>query len=188
VRLAALLHDVGKPATRAHSDKTSDWTFYDHERVGAKMADVWLREYRFSNEERADIVHLVRHHLICYSPEWSDTAVRRFLKRVGPDHVTQLLALGRADALGKGRPVDAELLALAELSGRIEKVIADGAALSTRDLEVGGKDVLDRLGVAPGPIIGKVLAALLDRVLEDPSLNERERLLHLIDEVASETP
>ncbi len=187
LRIAALLHDVGKPVTREHSDKTDDWTFYDHERVGAKMADRWLREYRFSNEERSDIVHLVRHHLICYSPEWSDAAVRRFLRRVGKDHVDRLLALGRADALGKGRPVDPELAALAELSERIEAVVAAGEALSTRDLPVGGKDVMDRLGVPPGPIIGQVLDALLERVMDDPSLNDRERLLHLIEEVAPET-
>jgi len=183
LRLAALLHDVGKPVTRAHSDKTDDWTFYNHERVGATMADRWLREYRFSNEERADVVHLVRHHLICYSPDWSDAAVRRFLKRIGPEHVERLLALGRADALGKGRPVDPELAALAELKDRIDAVVATGAALSTRDLAVGGKDVMERLGVTPGRVIGVVLSALLERVLEDPSLNDRERLLHLIDEV-----
>jgi tRNA nucleotidyltransferase (CCA-adding enzyme) len=188
VRLAALLHDVGKPATREHSDKTDDWTFYNHERVGAKMADRWLREYRFSNDERSDIVHLVRHHLICYSPEWSDAAVRRFLRRIGKEHVDRLLELGRADALGKGRPVDPELAALAELRDRIEEVVAKGEALSTRDLPVGGKDVMDRLGVAPGPIIGQVLDALLERVTDDPSLNDRERLLNLIEEVAPATP
>ncbi|MBW2461381.1 MAG: HD domain-containing protein [Deltaproteobacteria bacterium] len=185
-RIAALLHDIGKPETRAHSDKTNDWTFYNHERVGAKMADRWLREYRFSNDERTDVVHLIRHHLICYSPAWSDAAVRRFLRRVGADHVGRLLALGRADAIGKGRPVDEEMKALAELEGRIEAVLAAGAALSTRDLHVNGKDVMERLGVPGGPVIGRVLGALLDHVTEDPSINDRDQLLELIDDLGEQ--
>ncbi len=185
-RIAALLHDIGKPETRAHSDKTNDWTFYNHERVGAKMADRWLRKYRFSNEERTDVVHLIRHHLICYSPKWSDAAVRRFLRRVGADHVGRLLALGRADAIGKGRPVDEEMKALAELEGRIEAVLAAGAALSTRDLLVNGKDVMERLGVPGGPVIGRVLGALLDQVTEDPALNDRDRLLAIIDDLGEQ--
>ncbi|MEZ4257357.1 MAG: HD domain-containing protein [Polyangiales bacterium] len=109
VRLAALLHDLGKPATRAHSDKTNDWTFYAHEQLGAKFADAWLREYRFSNDLRELVVALVRHHLVCYTREWTDAAVRRFVKRVGRERVAPLLALARADALGKGRPVNKEL-------------------------------------------------------------------------------
>ena len=68
-RVAALLHDVAKPRTRAFSEKTNDWTFYHHETVGADMAEQWLREYRFSNQERELITGLIQHHLICYAPE-----------------------------------------------------------------------------------------------------------------------
>src|SRR5262249_1145854 len=82
-RVAALMHDLGKPATRAFSEKTNDVTFYNHESVGAELCDAWMRAYRWSNEERERVVHLVRHHLVCYAPEWSDAAVRRFVKRVG---------------------------------------------------------------------------------------------------------
>ena len=103
-RVAALLHDLGKPRTRNLSDKTGDYTFYNHEAVGADMAEEWLRAYRFSNEERKTIVHLVKNHLICYSSEWSDAAVRRFVRRVGLDHLDALMELGRADAIAKGRP------------------------------------------------------------------------------------
>jgi len=182
-RLAALLHDLGKPKTRERSDKTGDYTFYNHETVGADMADAWLRDYRFSNQERETIVHLVRHHLICYSPEWSDAAVRRFLKRVGRDHIEALLELGRADALGKGRPVEGELLALSELKNRVDKIIEAGLALTTRDLAIKGQDVMARLSIPPGPRIGAVLDQLLERVLDDPALNERDTLLRLVDEM-----
>jgi tRNA nucleotidyltransferase (CCA-adding enzyme) len=184
-RMAALLHDLGKPRTRAFSDKTHDYTFYHHEAVGADMADEWLRAYRFSNDERKHIVHLVRHHLICYASEWTDAAVRRFVRRVGLDQVDALLSLGRADALGKGKPVAAELTLLDELRARVQDSVAKGAAFGTRDLAVSGNDVVQQLGVRPGPIIGKVLERLLERVLEDPSLNQREMLLPLIESCAA---
>ncbi len=182
-RVAALLHDVAKPRTRAWSDKTGDWTFYHHETVGADMADQWLRDYRFSNQERELVVSLVRHHLICYGPEWSDAAVRRFIKRVGAERVEPLLRLGEADALGKGRNVDEELAALRELRRRVDKTIEEGNALTTRDLAVDGKDVLEHVE-SPGPIVGEILRTLLDRVLEDPSLNTRDKLLPLVEELA----
>jgi tRNA nucleotidyltransferase (CCA-adding enzyme) len=183
LRVAALLHDIGKPRTRERSEKTGDFTFYHHERVGADMARKWLHDYRFSNDERDEIVHLVRNHLICYSADWSDAAVRRFLARVGVTEVDRLLALGRADALAKGRPVDEELAGLAELRGRIDEVIAKGQALTAKDLAVGGEDVMTRLGIPPGRRVGDVLRALLDRVVESPELNERETLMRLIDEI-----
>lgn len=185
-RVAALLHDLGKPRTRALSDKTQDYTFYNHEAVGADMADAWLRRYRFSNEERVRIVHLVRNHLVCYSSAWSDAAVRRFMKRVGTAEIEPLLELARADALAKGRPVDDELASLDELRARMEAVIAAGAALGTKDLAVSGHDVMKHLGVPPGRIIGQVLEKLLERVLDDPSLNEREALLGLVESCARE--
>jgi tRNA nucleotidyltransferase (CCA-adding enzyme) len=142
-----------------------------------------LRDYRFSNQERELVVTLIRHHLICYSSEWTDAAVRRFIKRVGPEHLDALLRLGEADALGKGREVDRELAALRQLRSRIDKAIEEGNALTTQDLAVGGSDVLDYVD-GPGPIVGEILRTLLDRVLEDPSLNTRDKLLPMVEELA----
>jgi tRNA nucleotidyltransferase (CCA-adding enzyme) len=185
-RLAGLLHDIGKPKTRELSDKTGDYTFFNHEQVGARMADGFLRAYRFSTDEREHVVELVRHHLICYKSDWSDAAVRRFVKRVGLGRVDDLLALGRADAIGKGRPIEAELADLDELRMRIEKVLDEGGALSTKDLLVDGKDVMTRLGIPPSRFVGQVLEALLQRVIDDPSLNERDALLSEMEVVAKE--
>jgi tRNA nucleotidyltransferase (CCA-adding enzyme) len=184
-RVAALLHDVAKPRTRAMSDKTNDWTFYHHETVGADMAERWLRDYRFSNHERDLVVGLIRHHLICYTSEWTDAAVRRFIKRVGTETVDPLLRLGEADALGKGRDVEQELEHLKELRGRIDKAIEEGSALSTQDLAVGGNDVIAHLDGGAGPAVGQILRELLDRVLEDPSLNTRDKLMPLVEELAA---
>jgi tRNA nucleotidyltransferase (CCA-adding enzyme) len=177
LRIAALLHDVGKPATRAWSDKTKDYTFYDHDRVGAEMASPIAERMRFSNEERERIVALVRHHLFHYSDEWTDAAVRRWLRRVSMDRVEDLYALNAADVRAKGRDFDADLTALEELKGHVARVLAQGAALSTRDLKVNGRDLMKELNLAPGPIIGRVLDALLEAVLTDPAANERDTLL-----------
>ncbi|MDH5492102.1 MAG: HD domain-containing protein [Myxococcales bacterium] len=182
-RMAALLHDLGKPMTREFSEKTQDHTFYGHERVGADLADRWLRDFRFSNEERRHIVHLIRQHLVCYSSEWTDAGVRRFLTRVGVDSVGPLLRLARADALGKGRPVEEELARLCELEGRIEAILAAGQALSAKDLAIGGRELMQHLGLEPGPAIGRLIASLLDRVVEEPSLNDRDRLLSIAAEL-----
>ncbi len=185
-RVAALLHDVAKPRTRARSDETGDWTFYHHERVGADMADRWLRDYRFSNQERELIVALVRHHLICYGSEWTDAAVRRFIKRVGPDRVEPLLRLGEADALGKGRKVEQELAALKELRGRIDEQVEQGGALTTQDLAIDGNDVMQHLEGGAGPVVGQVLRELLEQVIEDPSLNTRDKLMPIVEKLAPE--
>lgn len=177
LRIAALLHDVGKPATRQWSDKTKDYTFYDHDRVGAEIAGPIAERLRFSNDERARIVSLVRNHLFHYSDEWTDAAVRRWIRRVGVDRVEDLYLLNEADVRAKGRDFQGDLAALATLKAHVARVLAAGTALSTRDLAVSGHDVMKELGLAPGPVIGQILDALLEAVLTDPAANEREALL-----------
>jgi tRNA nucleotidyltransferase (CCA-adding enzyme) len=176
LRISALLHDIGKPRSRAFSDKTQDYTFYDHERIGAEIVEPVLARMRFSNDDKQRIVRLVRHHLICYD-DWSDTAVRRWMRRVGPDLLEDLYTLNEADVRGKGRDCSRDLETLALLKAHVEKVVAAGAALSTRDLAVNGRDLMQELALAPGPILGELLDALLEEVVGDPTLNEREPLL-----------
>jgi tRNA nucleotidyltransferase (CCA-adding enzyme) len=177
LRVAGLLHDVGKPRSRAFSDKTHDYTFYEHERIGAEMADPMLARLRFSNEERQRIVALVRHHLICYDESWSDAAVRRWVRRVGPELLDDLYALNRADVLGKGRDVADDLAKSEALKAHVARVLAAGAALSTKDLAINGGDLMKELGLSPGPRIGDTLRTLLEEVVEDPTKNERDVLL-----------
>ncbi|MGO9839497.1 MAG: CCA tRNA nucleotidyltransferase [Polyangiaceae bacterium] len=177
LRIAALLHDVGKPKTRAWSDKTADYTFYDHDRVGAEIAEPVAAKLRFSNEDRARIVSLVRNHLFHYSNDWGDSAVRRWIRRVGRERLEDLYALNEADVRAKGRDCVADLDALAHLKVHVARVLAEGAALSTRDLKVNGHDLMRELGVSPGPVIGEILDALLEVVTNDPSVNDREALL-----------
>ncbi len=178
LRIAALLHDVGKPRSRAFSEKTNDWTFYDHDKIGAEIALPILTRLRFSNDERERIVALVRHHLFHYDG-WSDAAVRRWIQRVGKHRIEDLYALNEADLRGKGTFADADLGPLLALRGHVEKVLAEGAALSTRDLAVNGKVLMSELGLAPGRILGEILDHLLEAVTNDPAANRREALLDL---------
>jgi tRNA nucleotidyltransferase (CCA-adding enzyme) len=177
LRVAALLHDVGKPRSRAFSDKTNDYTFYEHERIGAEMAEPLLSRLRFSNEERQHIVALVRHHLICYDASWSDAAVRRWIRRVTPELVPDLYLLNEADVRGKGRDCSLDLEALAALKLHVERVLAAGAAFSTKDLAIDGRVLMQELGIKPGPDLGRILKTLLDEVVDDPTKNRREVLL-----------
>jgi tRNA nucleotidyltransferase (CCA-adding enzyme) len=188
LRIAAMLHDVGKPRTRAWSDKTGDYTFYDHDRVGAEIAAPIAERLRFSNEDRERIVALVRFHLFHYSDEWSDAAVRRWIRRVGAGRLADLYVLNQADVRAKGRDFEPDLAALAALEAHVPRVLAEGAALSTRDLKANGHDVMTELGVKPGRVIGEILEMLLDAVTTDPALNERERLLELAREYLRKKP
>jgi tRNA nucleotidyltransferase (CCA-adding enzyme) len=177
LRMAALLHDVAKPRTRAFSDKTEDYTFYEHERVGAEMAEPMLARLRFSNDERARITALIRHHLICYADDWTDAAVRRWIRRITPDLAPDLYALGVADAMGKGRDASADIESIGRLRVRVEDVFAKGQAFSAKDLEVSGKELMSQLDLAPGRLVGEILAHLVERVIDDPDVNEPTRLI-----------
>ena len=110
-----------------------------------------------------------------YVPSWSDTAIRRFIVKVGTDALDDLFLLREADNIGSGLAADAG--GLAEFRSRVAGQVESGAALDLRALAVDGTDLMTEFGWSPGPIVGETLQRLLDRVIGDPSLNTRERLL-----------
>jgi tRNA nucleotidyltransferase (CCA-adding enzyme) len=179
LRVAGLFHDVGKPRSRAFSEKTRDYTFYEHDRIGAEMVDPILSRLRFSNDERTRVVALVRHHILCYDDTWTDAAVRRWLRRVGPELAPDLYALGRADILAKGLDPKDDLARLAALEAHAEKLVKKGAALAAKDLAIDGHALMQELSLPPGRQIGELLKALLEEVVENPDLNDREKLVAL---------
>jgi tRNA nucleotidyltransferase (CCA-adding enzyme) len=169
VRWAALLHDVGKPATAA------DGHFHGHHEVGAGMARDMLARLRAPRHETDLVVRLVRWHMVMYEQRWSDAAIRRFIRKVGVDLLPRLWLLREADNLGSG--VDPDAGGLAELRARVEAQLAAGVPLGLGELAVDGHDLLRELGVPSGPIVGTLLGRLLDSVIADPARNRRDILL-----------
>jgi tRNA nucleotidyltransferase (CCA-adding enzyme) len=185
LRLGALLHDVGKPRARAPKDEApGEFSFFKHEFIGADMAVGICQRLKLATAERESVRLLVANHMFYYTPEWTDGSVRRFVRRVGIEELPALLALREADVAGRGFGEDPDKETV-ELRRRIAEVASADAALTVKDLAIDGRDVMQSLGVPPGKVIGVVLEALLERVLDDPTLNTREGLTALLPEVAA---
>ena len=180
IRLAALLHDAGKPETMA------DGRFVGHEFVGADRARELLDSWHWPVAERDRVAHLIRHHMFGYTARWSDAAIRRFIVKVGPAALEDLFRLRQADNVGSGLSPDAGRLG--EFRQRVATQLESGAALDLRSLAVDGTDLMTEFGWKQGPIVGKTLQRLLDRVIGDPSLNTRDRLLKVARSIAPAEP
>ena len=181
LRLAGLLHDVGKARTGAGGH------FIGHETVGAQLVGERLEALALPRADIERISHLVRHHMILYSPDWSDAAVRRFIRRIGPGQpLTDLFALRRADTAASAGP-EARDAAASELESRVAALQA-AAVLSISELAVNGTDLMRELGLEPGPEVGRLLERLLQAVLDDPRRNERDTLIRLAREAHGSPP
>jgi len=181
LRLAALLHDVGKPGTLS-VDVEGRRHFYGHERVSATMAAAILQRLRYDRATIAKVEHLVARHMDLHDlPEDAgDAAVRRAAARVGRGNISDLLHLREADrrAAGKQGAVSRGTL---RLLARLLELDRRDTALSVRDLCIDGHAVMRATGLQPGPAVGRVLDRLLDAVLEDPTLNSPPDLLRLAE-------
>ncbi len=175
IRLAALLHDIGKTPTRRMGND-GDFTFYNHEVIGAKMANRIMKRLKFSNEDINHTINLVANHMFHYTDEWTDGAVRRFMRKVGMENIDDLFYLRIADRKGNGarNGLPAPIL---KLQKRIEKIIDEQNAITVRDLNIDGHVIMQEFNLTPGPIIGKVLNELLEMVLDNPDMNTKEILL-----------
>ncbi len=178
LRLAILLHDIGKPATAA--GPPAERTFYGHEQESARQADALLRRLCFSNRDRQRVTNLIHNHMFHYQPDWSDGAVRRLVARVGLENLPDLWELRRSDAWGRGPGLRSALANLKAVQERIGQVLTQDAALKVTDLAIGGAEVMRQLGCPPGPAVGRALSYLLDRVLDEPGLNQPEKLKNLL--------
>lgn len=183
VRWAALLHDLGKVDTKqtVTDDHGSERVvFYGHETVGADIAARVLRRLRFSSDFTRRCVHLVAHHMIRYDPEWTRSTVRRFIGRIGEEHLDDMFALKEADVLSRDRYDKLE--ENDELQDRVRVELEAEHALKIADLAVDGRDVMDTLGITAGERVGEVLRSLFERVLDDPALNDRDTLMRMLEE------
>jgi hypothetical protein len=132
---------------------------------------------RFPRSVRERVVHLVRQHMFLYEPAWSDTAVRRFIGKVGVEAIDDLFALREADNIGSGLAPEAGGLDI--LRARVARELEGQLVLDRSRLEIDGRDLIDELGLRQGPQLGRILDELVEKVIVDPSLNDRATLLLL---------
>lgn len=178
LRMTALLHDIGKPRCLEIRDGVP--TFYRHEEISAEMAGEILRRLRFSKSDESHICHLIRYHMFHYTSDWSDSAVRRFVSKVRPENISDLFRLRFADrAAMSGSSAHALTPDDIEFARRIDGIIKEKSALSMKDLCINGNILAEKGGIPKGPHMGTVLSFLLESVLDDPALNEQEKLLEL---------
>ena len=182
IRLSALLHDIGKVAVR-ELGKDNDYTFYNHEVVGAKITRKILKRLKFSNDEISTVNNLVHNHMFHYTDEWTDGAVRRFMRKVGVDNLEDLFSLRLADRKGNGSR-EGMPKPIIKLQKRIEKIIEEENAITVRDLEINGNIIMKTFDLKSGPQIGKILNDLLEIVLDNPEMNSEETLLEMATEIA----
>lgn len=203
VRFATFIHDIGKPRSQRYkcrkcgkmyrdlSEENTTCvncgfkqptrgmiTFYGHEVIGARMAKEIVERLKFNRKQMDKIVTLVRHHMFAYQPEMTDAAIRRLIRKVGKENISDMVMLRIADRKGSGAKTTS--WRFMELQKRIGEQLFE--PMEINDMVVNGLDVMETLKVTPGPIIGKILKELFGEVLEDTSKNNREYLLRRIKE------
>ncbi len=172
VRLAALMHDIGKPDSRRWSEEKKDWTFHGHEVVGARMAKKTLESLKFSRETIDTVTNLVRWHMFFSDPDTVTlSAVRRIITNVGREHIEDLVKLRICDRIGTGRPKE-QPFRLRKYQAMIDQALRD--PISVGMLAIDGKGVMEATGQTPGPRLGWTLHALLEEVLDDSAKNTLE--------------
>ncbi len=165
VRLATLLHDVGKPRTRTVDDATGDVHFYEHEKVGASMSREMLTRLKFSADEIKAVSEMVALHMRygAYEPGvWTDASIRRLIRAVGP-YRRDLFTIARAD-IAACNTDDFPVADLDGLSERMETIEAE-AHITTATSPLSGEEIIAALGIRPSPLVGKIKSALTDAVV-----------------------
>ena len=177
VRLSALFHDIGKPAVAQYSSENEP-TFYRHEDKSAEITRDILKRLRFSKRIEEKVCHLINNHMFHYTDSWSDSAVRRFISRVGKQNIDDLFLLRIADQYG----MQCDYILSQNLKvfeNHIKKVLEQEHTLSIQDLDIDGNELHSLAGIPKSPVMGLVLNALLESVLDDPSQMKNKHLLRL---------
>jgi len=185
LRLGGLLHDIGKPDTKAVS-KEKGITFHKHEMAGVKLAKNVLTRLGYSNAIKKEVLKLVRLHMYHYTREYSDGAVRRFIKKAGiakedAKNLSEfpLFKLRAAERLGNGFKTQAITAKQKDFEKRIIKILEEDSALRINDLVINGKDIMSVFKLEQSPKIGEIQNYLLEKVLDNKDLNNRIDLIRL---------
>ncbi len=183
LRLSALFHDISKPETRRYSEEKRDYTFYGHDVVGGRVTRVIMERMKFPKDQMEKVSLMVRWHMFFSDTEQITlSAVRRLITNVGKDNIWDLMNLRICDRVGTGRPKE-QPFRFRQYQSMIEQALTD--PISLKQLKIDGKKIITVTHERPGPIIGYILNALFQEVLEDPTKNTREylesRALHMKD-------
>ncbi len=171
VRFATLIHDIGKPVTAR--GEGAERTFYNHEVVGAKIARRLSQRFRLSKKDSQRLWRLVRWHQFTVEEHQTDKALRRFIRHVGKENLQDMLLLRTADRIGSGsRPTSWRFELFKKRLAEVQK-----QPFTIKDLKINGHEVMEKLKIPPGPLVGKILQALFHEVEENPKHNQRRYLL-----------
>src|SRR3990172_5522821 len=178
VRLATLIHDIGKPKTFKKQDN-GVITFYNHEIISRRIARDIAKRLRFSKKQAEKFYRLVRYHQFTVDEKQTDSSLRRFIRNVGLENVSDMIDLRVGDRLGGGAR---------ETSWRLEEfkkrlIEVQKQPFTVHDLKITGHDVMRELGIKPGPTVGRVLKKLYDEVVEKEIENKKEVLVKLLKEL-----
>lgn len=177
LRVAGLLHDIAKPECFT-VDKEGIGHFYYHDKKGAILSEQILRRLKFDNQSISEIGILVKEHMnVLKKPK--DASVKRLINRVGRELVYDLFALQRADALGSASP-KIRLEEIDRVEEKTKAILDSKVPLSIKELAVNGSDLIREFSLKSGKEIGEMLKFLLDKVLDNPQLNNKEKLLSII--------
>lgn len=171
VKLACLIHDLGKTPTQKKVN--GDYIFHNHEIVGASLAYQIGKRLKLSKNDCIRLSTLVRHHMFHYQKFQTDAAIRRFIKNVKIKNLNDIFAVREGDRLGSNSKKTS--WRLEEMKERIQKQLHQ--PLNLKDLKINGGDLIKEFNLRPSPLIGKILNQLMELVLDDEKLNERNILL-----------
>lgn len=181
IMFSCLFHDAGKPHTVGYDPVKQRTTFYGHQNISKKIARRWLNDFKATtiglNVDQ--VLNLVENHMFETKSFYTDRAIRRFVAKVGEDSIYKLIDLRIADKKGGRYPES--MKGILKLRARIREEISKKPPFSPKDLAVNGHDIIS-LGFQRGPIIGTIQKFLVEKVLDEPEWNEKEKLMALIRE------
>jgi tRNA nucleotidyltransferase (CCA-adding enzyme) len=180
LRWTMLLHDIEKPSSQTVGEDGQDH-FYGHQEKGAIRAKEILKRLKFDNDTINSVVHLIRWH--DYRFVLTPTGMRKVASKVGKEYMYLLFEVNRADTMGKNPAIIDEKLKNLKMAMEIyEEIVKNDECVSLKDLKVSGKDLIAQ-GYKPGKNMGQILNELLARVIDNPDLNHKEKLLDLVNEL-----
>ena len=177
LRVAALLHDIAKPLCFT-TDEDGIGHFYGHDKKGVILCQQILKRLKFDNESISRISLLVKEHMnVLEKP--TDPSVKRLINRVGVELIPELFALQRADALGSASPI-VRLEEIQQVEEKTKGILESKVPLAISEIAVNGKDLIREFSLKPGEEMGNMLRFLLEKVLDNPEINVKEKLLSII--------